>query len=231
MKCVVRIFSLILVYLLNNQVLAQTQTTSFTSIPAAVNGTINVCAGSTILFTNTTANNVILQAPVTYNWDFGGGQIRNTNGPHAITYSTTGIYTVTLVMSSGGAPIPNNGTITVNVGLAPTNLPSILPANPCTNDTIINGTLIFQTSNGINSCSCQTPNQGPAIGFTNTSTLGGATITIYWGGEWDIFKRRNTTYNNFKFHTSWKFRHVNKFSWTAKFIEWSLFWYKCIRSW
>lgn len=160
---------------------------SFTSIPVAVNGTINVCAGSTILFTNTTASNVILQAPVTYNWNFGGGQVRNTNGPHAITYSTQGTYTVTLVMSSGGAQIPNNGgttgTITVNVGPAPTNLPSILPANTCTNDTIINSTLIFQTSNGNNSCSCQNISQGPAIGFTNTSNLGGATITIHWGGN------------------------------------------------
>ena len=176
------------VYCLNT-ITAQTTNTSFSSIPAAINGTINVCAGSTILFTNTTAsntnNNVILQAPVTYNWNFGNGQTSSTNGPHAITYNSQGVYTVTLEMSSGGSPIPNNGgtigTITVNVGSAPTNIPSIVPTNTCTNDTIINGTLIFQTSSG-SSCSCQNSTQGPAIGFTNTSNLGGATITIYWGG-------------------------------------------------
>ena len=187
------IFSSLLITLFSfNVVLLKAQTsTSFTSIPAAVNGTINVCAGSTILFTNTTAsnpnNNVILQAPVTFNWNFGNEQTASTNGPHAITYNTEGVYTVTLVMSSGDAPIPDNGgttgTITVNVGPAPTNIPSIVQANNCTNDTIINGTLIFQTSNGNSSCSCQNAGQGPAIGFTNTSNLGDATITIYWGGN------------------------------------------------
>ncbi|MEY2651001.1 MAG: hypothetical protein RLZZ321_93, partial [Bacteroidota bacterium] len=165
--------------------------TSFSTIPVASQGVINVCAGSTILFTNTTAtntnNNVILQAPVTYNWSFGNGQTRTTNGPHAITYNNPGTYIVTLNMTSGGVAIPANGgnvgTVTVNVSSPPTSIPSVVPTNACTNDTIINGVLYFQTSSGANSCSCSSASQGPAIGFTNTSNLGaGATINIYWGG-------------------------------------------------
>ena len=165
--------------------------TSFTTIPTPSSGTINVCAGSTILFTNTTAsnsnNNVVLQAPVTYTWNFGNGQTRNTNGPHAITYNNPGTYTVTLNMTNGGIPIPANGgsvgTVTVVVGASPTAIPSLVPTNACTNDTIVNGTLIFQTSSGTNSCSCSSVSQGPAIGFTNTSNLGaGTSINVYWGG-------------------------------------------------
>jgi hypothetical protein len=38
------------------------QSATFTTIPAAVNGTINVCAGSTILF-NSTVNPATLAAP------------------------------------------------------------------------------------------------------------------------------------------------------------------------
>ncbi|MEY4351558.1 MAG: hypothetical protein RL078_1637, partial [Bacteroidota bacterium] len=102
--------------------------TSFSTIPVASSGVINVCAGSTILFTNTTAtnsnNNVILQSPVTYAWNFGNGQTRSTNGPHAITYNNPGSYTVTLTMTSGGVPIPANGgttgTVTVIVSSPPT---------------------------------------------------------------------------------------------------------------
>jgi hypothetical protein len=90
-------------------------------------------------------------------------------------------------MTNGGVSIPANGgtvgTVTVNVSAPPTSIPSVVPTNACTNDTIINGTLMFQTSSGTNSCSCSSASQGPAIGFTNTANLGaGATINVYWGG-------------------------------------------------
>ena len=178
----------------NKTFFAQTTTitsTSFTTIPAASSDTINVCAGSTILFTNTTAtnsnNNVTLQAPVLYDWVFGNGQTRTTNGPHAITYNSPGTYTVTLNMTNGGVPIPANGgtvgTVTVVVSAPPTSIPSLVPTNACTNDTIVNGALVFQTSSGTNSCSCSSASQGPAIGFTNTANLGASsTIDVYWGG-------------------------------------------------
>ena len=165
--------------------------TSFTTIPAASSDTINVCAGSTILFTNTTAsnsnNNVTLQSPVLYNWVFGNGQTRTTNGPHAITYNNPGTYTVTLNMTNGGVPIPANGgnigSVTVVVSAPPTSIPSLVPTNACTNDTIVNGALVFQTSSGTNSCSCSSASQGPAIGLTNTANLGSSsTIDVYWGG-------------------------------------------------
>ena len=71
----------------------------------------------------------------------------------------------------------------MNVSSPPTSIPSVVPTNACTNDTIINGVLYFQTSSGANSCSCSSASQGPAIGFTNTSNLGaGATISVFWGG-------------------------------------------------
>ncbi|MEY3099322.1 MAG: hypothetical protein RIS63_210, partial [Bacteroidota bacterium] len=191
---IVFIVASLFAFVANSTFFAQTPVvtnTSFTTIPAASSGTINVCAGSTILFTNTTAsnsnNNVTLQSPVLYNWVFGNGQTRTTNGPHAITYNNPGTYTVTLNMTNGGVSIPANGgtvgTVTVVVSAPPTAIPSLVPTNACTNDTVVNGTLVFQTSSGTNSCTCSSSTQGPAIGFTNTANLGGtATIDIYWGG-------------------------------------------------
>ncbi|MFN5311361.1 MAG: beta strand repeat-containing protein, partial [Flavobacteriales bacterium] len=191
---IVFIVASLFAFVANGTFFAQTAVitnTSFTTIPAASSGTINVCAGSTILFTNTTAsnsnNNVTLQSPVLYNWVFGNGQTRTTNGPHAITYNNPGTYTVTLNMTNGGVSIPANGgnigTVTVVVSAPPTSIPSLVPTNACTNDTVVNGTLVFQTSSGTNSCICSSSTQGPAIGFTNTANLGGtATIDVYWGG-------------------------------------------------
>ena len=77
------IFSSLLITLFSfNVVLLKAQTsTSFTSIPAAVNGTINLCLGNSITYTNTstgTDNNT------NYNCIFQCGTPNNSNqiGPH-----------------------------------------------------------------------------------------------------------------------------------------------------
>ena len=67
---------------------SQTPVPSFSSVPAAVGGTITICQGQTITYNNTSNQTV---AAATYNWSFGvGASPLNTNtvGPHTVTYNT-----------------------------------------------------------------------------------------------------------------------------------------------
>ena len=163
---------------------------SFTSIPAAVSGTINVCAGSTILFTNTTSSSS-LNSPVVFNWNFGNGQSATSIGPHAITYANLGSFTVSLSINSNGQ-ILNATNITVNVSsYTPSVSPTLVSGtsvtgNGCTQTYTSNGFPVFQTvgpiTNGVaNGCSCGT---GPLLAIPNPGSYpSGSTGTIYWGAN------------------------------------------------
>lgn len=89
------------------------QAATFSTIPAATSGSINICAGSTILF-NSTVNPSSLFAPAVYTWNFGNGQTSAIPGPIGINYATPGSYTVTFNISSAGTAltqtsVPLNG--------------------------------------------------------------------------------------------------------------------------
>ena len=75
------------------------QTATFTTSPATNNNILSLCAGSQVLFTNTsTGVNSI-------SWNFQGGNpaSSNTLGPHIVTFSNPGTYTVSLSVNSGPA--------------------------------------------------------------------------------------------------------------------------------
>ncbi len=158
------------------------QPATFTTIPAAVNGTINVCAGSTILF-NSTVNPATLFAPAIYSWNFGNGQTSSIPGPVGITYAIAGTYTATLDISSAGVPLTQT-TVTINVSAAPAVVPTFTTvgnANSCEQLYTVNGVPMIQTTG--NNCSC---NQftGPMISLNNANSLpAGSTATIFWGGN------------------------------------------------
>jgi gliding motility-associated-like protein len=158
------------------------QSATFTTIPAAVNGTINVCAGSTILF-NSTVNPNTLFAPAIYSWNFGNGQTSSIPGPVGITYATAGTYTATLNISSAGVPLTQT-TVTINVSAAPAVVPTFSTvgnANNCEQLYTVNGVPMIQTTG--NNCSC---NQftGPMISLNNANLLpAGSSATILWGGN------------------------------------------------
>jgi gliding motility-associated-like protein len=162
------------------------QTASFTSIPAAVNGVITLLPGSTILFTENTQTN-LLSNPTTYNWNFGNGQTSSTVGPHAITYSTAGQYTVSLTVSTGGSTL-TVAQVTINISNTPSPS-SVVPAlisgtsitgNGCTQTYAFNGFPVFQTV-GANGCTCSA---GPLLAISNANQYPtGTTATIYWGGQ------------------------------------------------
>ncbi len=161
------------------------QTASFTTTPAAVNGVVSVCQGSTLLFTNITQNNTTLAGPTTFAWSFGNGQTSTIAGPHAITYNTPGTYTVTLNITDNGI-IFQPATVTVIVSGPPPIIPTIGPGNLCTQTYTSNGVTVFQTSSG-NGCGCLNQNMGPAISLLNTDQYPAGTVAqIYWGGNGTI---------------------------------------------
>jgi PKD repeat protein len=174
--------SVFLCFSLLTALLGFSQSATFTTIPAAVNGTINVCAGSTILF-NSTVNPATLFAPAIYSWNFGNGQTSSIPGPVGITYATAGTYTATLNISSAGVPLTQT-TVTINVSAAPAVVPTFSTvgnANNCEQLYTVNGVPMIQTTG--NNCSC---NQftGPMISLNNANLLpAGSSATILWGGN------------------------------------------------
>jgi len=174
--------SIFLCFSLLTALYGYSQPATFTTIPAAVNGTINVCAGSTILF-NSTVNPNTLFAPAIYSWNFGNGQTSSIPGPVGITYATAGTYTATLNISSAGVPLTQT-TVTINVSAAPAVVPTFSTvgnANNCEQLYTVNGVPMIQTTG--NNCSC---NQftGPMISLNNANLLpAGSSATILWGGN------------------------------------------------
>ena len=174
--------SVFLCFSLLTALLGFSQSATFTTIPAAVNGTINVCAGSTVLF-NSTVNPNTLFAPAIYSWNFGNGQTSSIPGPVGITYAIAGTYTATLDISSAGVPLTQT-TVTINVSAAPAVVPTFTTvgnANSCEQLYTVNGVPMIQTTG--NNCSC---NQftGPMISLNNANSLpAGSTASILWGAN------------------------------------------------
>ena len=154
------------------------QSATFSTIPSAVNGSINICAGSTVLFNSTVAP-LSLNPPVVYAWNFGNGQTSALPGPIGITYAIPGTYTVTYTISSAGTPLTQT-SVTVNVAAAPAVVPTIGPGNNCTQMSVVNGIPVYQATG--NNCQCSQFGPGPIVSLTNANTLpAGSSATINWG--------------------------------------------------
>lgn len=160
------------------------QTATFTTTPPSANNTITICAGSQVLFTNTTANvNSIL-------WTFTGGSPASSNlmGPHLVTFSNPGTYTITLVVNNG---VPTTMQVVVQNANPNPNLNLVLDMNNCPG---------FSTStiNGVTyltSCT-QGAFNGDYLCLTTNSTNTNANSihTIYWGdGTSNSFTGVNNT--------------------------------------
>ncbi|MEY3681558.1 MAG: hypothetical protein RLZZ289_77, partial [Bacteroidota bacterium] len=191
---------------------ANGQVTSFTSIPAATisgnNHTLNICAGSQVLFIsnthtiqdNTSGGIYALQNPTNYSWNFGTGASpaqMNIQGPHVVTYNTPGTYTVTLTAQSNGLNYTQPFTFTINVSAGPSLsfTPGLVSGTSVTNvGCTVSSTYnmypnqpygftapVFQTVGTNNTCTCA---EGPTLAIPNaTSYPAGTTASIYWGGN------------------------------------------------
>ncbi|MCA1747598.1 MAG: hypothetical protein LC655_07865, partial [Bacteroidales bacterium] len=88
----------------------------FTGVP------LEVCEGSAVTFTNTSTGTT---GSTTYSWDFGAGAVpatANTIGPHEVTYSTSGLKTITLIITDGASDSETKTdyiTVTPSVAISP----------------------------------------------------------------------------------------------------------------
>ena len=156
--------------------------TSFTTNPAAVGGTVTVCQGQSITYTNTSTG---VGTNPTYAWFFQGGNITSyaTAGPHTITYNTLGTFTTTLTVNdvnisvsvfvTNGSPSNPIINVTPNIGWAVTSFNSTSYFNYCA-DGAIGGFFMFST----NSTNTNTNTQhiidwgdGSPISTTTTANL------------------------------------------------------------
>ena len=78
--------------------------TSFTTNPAAVGGTITICQGQSITYTDTSTG---VGTNPTYAWSFPGGDITSSAsaGPHTITYTIAGNYTTILSVNGSSSTV------------------------------------------------------------------------------------------------------------------------------
>uniref|UniRef100_UPI00333E7D09 beta strand repeat-containing protein n=1 Tax=Flavobacterium sp. TaxID=239 RepID=UPI00333E7D09 len=137
-----------------NYVSKNTLATSFTTNPAAVNGTVTVCQGQSVTYTNTSTG---VGSNPTYAWSFPGGNITSSAlaSPPAIIYNTLGTYTSTLTINGISSSVsvlvttgtPSNPIITVtpNVGWAVTSFNSTNYFNYCA-DGATGGIFLFSTN-------------------------------------------------------------------------------------
>jgi len=146
------------------------QIASFSTIPSAVNGTITLCQGSAITYTNssTGTNN-----QTNYNWTFQGGNPINANlvGPHNVTYNTAGNYTTTLNLGGGNTATVN---VVVTNNAAPMAVLTMTNNGPYSS-TVYNGATIFRKcgGNSIGNFNFTDPNMA--------SNPAGTTYLLSWG--------------------------------------------------
>ena len=140
------------------------------SVPTAsfTASSTTVCEGETIVFTNISLGTNI----TTYSWDFGAAGIPATSsneGPHTVTYTTAGTYTVSLTVSNANGTDSYQSTVTV---LA---LPNVyIIAQP--SDTICVGDEVTLTGSGAASFTWSSGIQN-GISFT-PSQLGSNVYTV-----------------------------------------------------
>ena len=113
---------------------------SFSSNPAADNGTITICEGQTITYTNTSTG---VGTNPAFAWSFPGGNntSETTEGPHTITYNNAGNFTTTLTIDGTSS----NVNVVVNAGPNPS-----FSLGPNWGSTTFNNTTYFSRC-GINS--------------------------------------------------------------------------------
>jgi gliding motility-associated-like protein len=89
------------------------QNVQFTTDPAPQNGTVTICEGNTVTFTDNSQN---VPAGTSYNWSFPGGTPSSAtgSGPHSVVYNTAGNYVAELSING----IEESDVISV-IGSAP----------------------------------------------------------------------------------------------------------------
>lgn len=130
----------------------------------------NICVGQAVTYTNSTTGN-----PTSFSWSFPGGNPSTSSASNPIvTYSTAGIYSVSLVAtnSSGSNTISNTNSITVNA------IPNVNPILGSTSVCVGSMTSLSTTTpNGIWTSSNLSNASINSNGVVSGIAIGSSTIT------------------------------------------------------
>ena len=156
------------------------QTATFSTSPAANNNILSLCAGSQVLFTNTTAG----VSSISWNFQGGNPASSNTLGPHIVTFANPGTYTVSLSVNSGPAttmqvviqasnPSPNLNVLLDNAcgsGFGTSTFNNITYFTSCANPFMGDQLCLYSNTTSTNSNSVHTVNWGDGTSNTYTGT-------------------------------------------------------------
>ncbi|MBL7914833.1 MAG: PKD domain-containing protein [Bacteroidia bacterium] len=163
-----------------------------TPVAAASLGAAQGCSPVTVNFTNNSVG------ASTYSWNFGDGGTSTLSNP-VYTYTTPGVYTVSMIATSGAGcsdtvtlPLPisvyqipvANFSRTPSSGCAPVNV-----AFNNTSSSLVSATYAWDFGNGQSSTS-----QNPSITFTNPGTYPVQLIVTNTGGCSDTIVKNVTVY-------------------------------------
>uniref|UniRef100_UPI004047A07D hypothetical protein n=1 Tax=Flavobacterium sp. TaxID=239 RepID=UPI004047A07D len=146
---------------------------SFTTNPATVGGSVTICKGQTITYTN---NSINTTSTTQNNWTFTNNvpSSSNTIGPHTIAYPNAGTFTTTLTLDTNASSY----TIVINVIDTVPSIPQIA---------LIDGnfwtTTTFNGQNYFSYCSNDANISGGLFSFTTLSTQTNANTQhiLDWG--------------------------------------------------
>lgn len=167
---------------------------NFSTNPATVSGSVTICKGQTITYTNNSTNT---NATTQYNWTFTNTvtSTSNTIGPHSILYPNAGTYTTTLTLDTNASSY----TVTINVIDTVPSIPQIA---------LIEGNFwtptIFNGQNYISYCSNDANISGGLFSFTTQSTQTNTNTqhVLEWGdGNTDTYIGINLG-DTFHFYTT-----------------------------
>ena len=162
---------------------SQTPVPSFSSVTAAVGGTITICQGQTITYNNTSNQTV---AGATYAWTFGVGSVplnANTVGPHTVTYNTPGATTVSLTVNNQNGTGGQVFTRNIVVVATPNSALTLVSSGGGYGTSTQNGQTVFRNCGSIdsalftfnaavNNTVSQTFNWGDGSSSTNLAMVG-----------------------------------------------------------
>ena len=167
---------------------------NFSTNPATVSGSVTICKGQTITYTNNSTNT---NATTQYNWTFTNTvtSTSNTIGPHSILYPNAGTYTTTLTLDTNASSY----TVTINVIDTVPSIPQIA---------LIEGNFwtptIFNGQNYLSYCSNDANISGGLFSFTSQSTQTNTNTqhVLEWGdGNTDTYIGTNLG-DTFHFYTT-----------------------------
>jgi len=160
------------IFVLTNNIIAQTPVASINSVPAAVNGTITICQGQLISFASSSTGT---NAGTSYNWNFGNGNPSTASnpGPHAVTFNSASTGQVITLTVSNPNGLQSSASLNIVVQAVPASQLTLASSGSGFGTQVLSGQTIFKK--------CTAAGATSTNFVFNTPTYPNTTQTFNWG--------------------------------------------------